>query len=156
MNKAVGKKKRIVITTATMLAIGGGAAFAYWTATGTGSNSAKAGGATDFTITSAVTGPDLSPGGPKKTVAFTVTNPGSGNQKVAGVDVKVANADGTDWTAVPGCSASDFQLSDYAFTAIDLAPGAVATGTVQLQMVNRDTDQNSCKGVTVPLHFAVR
>ena len=154
MGKVAGRKKRIIGTTVALVAIGGGAAFAYWTATGTHDTSTAAGTATNFTVTSTIAGPDLSPGGPTQTVTFTVKNPGTGVQKVSRVDVTVANSDGSDWTSDNGCKTADFAITDYSFTAKELAKNETATGTVTLQMINRDADQDGCKGAAVPLHFA--
>lgn len=154
MAKVAGRKKRIIGTTVALVAIGGGAAFAYWTATGTGSATATAGDSANFTITSTVTGEALSPGGPEKTATFTITNPGTGVQKVQSIEVTVAGSDGTPWTAVAGCSAADFLVDNLDFTPTELAAGGSVTGTVTLQMVNRDTNQDGCKNAAVPLYFS--
>ena len=154
MGKVAGRKKRIIGTTVALVAIGGGAAFAYWSATGTHDTDTTAGTATNYTVTSTISGPDLTPGGPTQTVTFTVKNPGSGVQKVSKVDVSVANTDGSDWISAKGCTTADFAITGYTFTPKELAKDATATGTVTLQMINRDADQNGCKGESVPLHFA--
>jgi hypothetical protein len=153
MSKVTGRNKRIIITTAAMLAVGGGAAFAYWTATGTGDGTAAAGTSSNFTIASSVTGNPLSPGGPTQTVTFVVTNPGSGVQKVSAVAVTVADDAGVAWDTGT-CSAADFTVGNPVFTAKEVSPGGTATGTVTLQMKDRtDVNQDGCKGATVPLHF---
>ena len=56
MGKVAGRKKRIIGTTVALVAIGGGAAFAYWSATGTHDTTTAAGTATNFTISSTITG----------------------------------------------------------------------------------------------------
>jgi hypothetical protein len=155
MSKVTGRKKRIIITTAAMLAVGGGAAFAYWTASGTGNTTTSADTSSNFTITSTVAGGALSPGGPVQTFTFTVTNPGTGVQKLSAVAATVAATDGGVWTAVSGCSAADFEVGTPTFTAGDIAAnGGTLTGTVTLQMKNLGTSQDGCKNATVPLHFA--
>ena len=155
MSKVAGREKRIVITTAALLAVGGGAAFAYWSAMGQGDGTAQTGNTTDFTITSTVTsGGPLSPGGPTQTLTFTVTNPGSGVQKLSAVNVTVADAEGTLWDSGSGCSSADFALGTPALTATEIPAGGTASGTVTLQMKDRaGINQNGCKNVTVPLHF---
>ena len=155
MSKVAGRKKRIIITTAALLALGGGAAFAYWTATGTGDTTTAAGTSSNFTIASTVSaGAALSPGGPGKTVTFTVTNPGTGVQKLSTVTAAVAGTDGGAWTPSSGCSKDDFTVGTPSFTVTEIAPGASVTGTVTLQMINRTTvNQDGCKGAVVPLHF---
>jgi len=154
MSKVTGRNKRIVITTAAMLAVGGGAAFAYWTATGTGNTTTSAGTSSNFTFTSTVAGGALSPGGPTQTVTFLVTNPGSGVQKLSAVAATVADTNGAAWTAVADCSADDFTVGTPTFTVTEIPANGTVTGTVTLQMIDRpDVNQNGCKGATVPLHF---
>ena len=155
MSKVAGRKKRIIITTAAMLALGGGAAFAYWTATGTGDTTTTAGTSSNFTITSTTAGGALSPGGPTQTFTFTVTNPGTGVQKLNAVTAAVAGANGAAWTAVGGCSAADFTVGTPSFTVTEIPANGSVTGTVTLQMKDRATvNQDGCKGAVVPLHFA--
>lgn len=156
MGKIAGRNKRIIGTTVALAAIGGGAAFAYWSATGKGDTAATAGGSADFTVTASITsGADLSPGGPQQTATFEVTNPGTGVQKLSAVDVSIANTDGSLWSLTAGCSAADFLLGEPTFTPTELeANGGKVTGTVTLQMINRaDVNQDGCKGAAVPLHF---
>lgn len=155
MSKVAGRKKRIIGTTVALAAIGGGAAFAYWTATGTGNATAAAGGSTNFTVTSSVAGAPLSPNGPAQTATFKVTNPGTGGQMLSTVAVTVAGTDGSAWTAVNGCSAADFAVGSPNFTATEIPAGGEVTGTVTLQMIDRPgVNQDGCKGAAVPLHFA--
>ena len=161
MGKVEGRKKRIIGTTVALVAIGGGAAFAYWTASGSGSKTTAAGDSKSFTITSTVAGDPLSPNGPVQTFTFTVTNPAdAGAQKVSAVTAKVANADGSAWTGVTGCSKDDFAVGTPVFTATELAAGSsatgtTATGTVTLQMIDRPgVNQDGCKNATVPLYFS--
>jgi hypothetical protein len=155
MSKVAGRKKRIIGTTAALVAIGGGAAFAYWTATGSHDTTTKAGTSTNFTISSSVAGDPLSPNGPIQTATFTVTNPGTGVQKLTNVVVTVAGTNGSAWTEVSGCSALDFAVGTPSFTATEIPANGTVTGTVSLQMVDRPgVNQDGCKGATVPLHFA--
>ena len=155
MSKVAGRQKRIIVTTAALLAVGGGAAFAYWTATGTGNTTTTAGSSANFTITSTVAGGALSPNGPTQTVTFVVTNPGTGVQKLSAVAATVADTTGAAWTAVSGCSATDFAVGTPSFTVTEIPANGTVTGTVTLQMVDRPgVNQDGCKGATVPLHFA--
>lgn len=149
-------KKRItaVAVSTAVVALGAGGAFAYWTSTGSGSGSGSTGTATNFVVaSSAATGDPLTPGGPTQTVAFTVTNPGSGSQNLSSVVVTVATSTGGVWTSGT-CSAADYTVSTPAITYGQIAPGGTATGTVTLTMNNLATNQDACKGVTVPLYFA--
>jgi hypothetical protein len=155
MGKVAGRKKRIIGTTVALVAIGGGAAFAYWSATGTHDTSTAAGTATNFTVTSEITGDPLSPNGPVKTATFTVTNPGTGVQKLSNMAVTVAGTGGAAWTPAGGCTAADFKVGTPSFTATEIKAGEYVTGTVTLQMIDRPgVNQDGCKGAAVPLHFA--
>lgn len=156
MSKVTGRKKRIIITTAAMVAIGGGAAFAYWSAVGVGTGATTAGQTVAFKVLSTpATGDALSPGGPIQTVAFTVKNENTGAQNLASVTAKVAKADGTEW-ASGTCTATDFTVTSPSITLGQLAPGATANGTVTVQMVNKASNQDDCQGVTVPLYFEAK
>jgi hypothetical protein len=158
MFKRPSRKKRIgiAVAAASVVVVGSaGAAFAYWTSTGNGTGSATNGSAANFTITSsAATGGALAPAGPTDTVAFTVTNPGSGTQHLTAVTAGVFASDGTAWTAVTGCSAADYTVGTPVITAGDISAGGTLSGTVTITMVNRAANQNACQGVSVPLYFA--
>ena len=152
------------ITKKTLIAVGAGAAvvvagsgiaLAYWSSTGTGSGSATTGTSNAFAVTTdAATGGPLSPGGPGQAVAVHVNNPNSGHQQLAAVHVAVANADGSAWTAVAGCSAADYTITDPSFGPQDLASGATFSTSAQIVMNNLATNQDGCKNVTVPLYVS--
>ena len=144
----------VLVAAVTVVGVGGGLAYAYWTAGGSGTGSATTGTSAGFTIAStAPTGGPLTPGGLTETVAFTVTNPGPGVQHLSNVAVSVATATGAAWTAVPGCSSLDYTVGTAAITYADIASGASAAGTVTITMNNLATNQDACKNVSVPLYF---
>ncbi len=156
------KRRALVVGAVASVALSA-VAFAYFTSSGNGEGTATVGTSTAFVVTtSPATGASLLPGFGTQTVAYQVNNPSSGNQNVANTRISVANNDGTEWTAVPGCSASDFSLNGAAAgTAVDdtdangdLAGGATANGSVTVQMINKPTSQDGCKNVTVPLYVA--
>jgi hypothetical protein len=153
------RKRRITAAVAALgiVAAGSSLAIAYWTSTGTGVGSATTGAATDFTVTStAPTGDPLTPGGTAQTVAFTVTNPGTGSSDLTSVETTVANADGTPWApagAGAGCTAADYAVGTPTVDYGELAGGEDVQGTVTVTMVNTAADQDACQGLTVPLYF---
>jgi hypothetical protein len=138
-------------------------AYAYFTSTGNGSGSASVGTSTTWSVTTlSATGGPLTPGGPTESITYKVKNNSSGSQSLANVAISVANADSSAWTAVSGCSKSDFSIdgagagltfNDNA-QAANLAPGATATGSITLQMVETGSNQDGCKGATVPLYLS--
>lgn len=150
------KKRKITaaVAGATVLIVGSVVAYAYWSSTGTGTGSVTAGTSTSFTVaSSAPTGGLLTPGGPTDVVAFTVTNPGTGSQNLASVVVTVAGAGGIAWTTVNGCTAADYTVGTPMITYGPIAPAGVVSGTVSIQMKNTASNQDGCKGATVPLYF---
>jgi len=155
MKKLSTRNKRIsVAAVATLIAVGGGLAYAYWSSTGTGSGSATTGTSAGFTVaSSAATGGPMTPGGPSETVAFTVTNPSTGSQLLSSVIVSVAGPTGAAWTTVPGCSYLDYTVGTPVITYGQIAAAGVASGTVTVTMNNLDSNQDACKLAVVPLYF---
>jgi hypothetical protein len=157
------KKRAVAMAVVGSLALSAGA-YAYFTSTGTGSGSATVGQSAPFTVsTAAPTGGPLTPGGPFETVAYTVTNGSSGDQLLTNITVSVANPDGSEWIAVPGCSKNDFSVNGAADGATYLdtenagntPAGAIRNNTVTIQMVNDPLrSQNACQGVSVPLYLS--
>lgn len=150
----ISKKSVAVVAAAGIVLAGATVAFAYWTSSGSGTGSANTGTNSNFTVaTTAATGLPLTPGGPTQTVAFSVTNPGTGSQNLSSVVVTVAASDGTAWSAVAGCSAADYTVGTPAFTPGQIAAGGVVNGTVTVTMKNLGSNQDGCKNATVPLYL---
>jgi hypothetical protein len=158
MSQSIFRNRRFTITaviTVLLLAAGGGTAFAFWTASGSGTGVASTGTSAAFTVTStAPTGGPLTPGGTSETIAFTVTNPGTGSQKLSSIAASVATGTGAAWTAVAGCSALDYSVGTPTITYGEIAGGATLSGTVTLTMIDRAASQDACKTASVPLYFA--
>ncbi len=151
---AKNKKIAIGVVAAVLILGGGGAALAYWTSTGTGTGSATTGKNTDFVITSsAPVGDALTPGGPSQSTDFTVANPGTGGQALTSVVVTVANADGTEWVDVAGCSAADYDVTAPTIAYVTIPGAGQVDGTVTVSMIESGKNQDACQGVTVPLYF---
>lgn len=163
MSKVSKRTKRIAITTSVMLALGGGAAIAYWSATGTAAGTtAAAGNATAFVVTStAATGGTLAPGSTaSQVIDFTVKNDSTAVMRLTDVNARVANTDGSTWTftktgsTAPACSAADFEVVlDKTGLPVDLPAAGTRAGSVTVTMKNLTTNQDNCKGVQVPLYF---
>jgi hypothetical protein len=163
--KFIKSKKGIaLLATLVVAAVAAVGAYAYFTSTGTGSGSASVGTSTTWAVTTdpaVLTNGPLTPGGPTETVAYHVKNNSTGFQKLQAVAISVANANGTDWTSVAGCSKSDFKIDAAAAgatqtdtPAVDLAPGAQYDGSITIQMVDTGSNQDGCKGATVPLYLS--
>jgi hypothetical protein len=92
------------------------------------------------------------PGAGTATMGYTVTNAGSGNQKLATTSASVnADVNGnvtSNGTAVAGCLATWFTAVNTPPAAADLAGGAQATGSVAVTMTDANANQNACESVT--------
>jgi hypothetical protein len=149
MARIKNRNKLIAITTAALLVAGGGsAAFAYWTAAGAGTGSTSTSTTQNFKVVATTTvGNLLTPGGPAQTHNFSVTNPGTGLQKLTSVVITVDPA----WTGVSTCGADDYSVSAATFTPGEIAAGASVSGSFTVAMNNLDENQDACKNVSVPL-----
>jgi predicted ribosomally synthesized peptide with SipW-like signal peptide len=170
------RKRVAALLVVALLALATVGAYAYFTSTGSGSGSVTVGTSSAWQVdTLAATGGPLTPGGGASTyeaVGYNVTNNSTGAQGLTNVNIKVAQANGSAWTAQsngakPACTASDFQLSldngtsfaapgasvdDTALAGTVAAGATTSNGTVTM----RDTgaNQDNCKGVTVPLYLS--
>jgi hypothetical protein len=174
LRKFTKKRALIAISVIAVLATAG-SALAYFTSTGSGTGSATVGSATAWTVAqSGVTSggplyPDAAIGGAHvQTNAYSVTNGGSGSQNLTSVVIKVANANGTAWSdqsdgSKPACTAADFSVNGAAVgtasTDTSLAGDFTASqsntsGSVTVEMIDNNANQDNCQGVTVPLYFS--
>lgn len=179
-------KKRIALL--VVLAIAGSAAFgawAYFTASGSGSGTATVGTSSVLTLHGATVG-TLYPG-TTVPVTFTVDNPSSGHQQLGTIylaGVKACTGAGSSWdptlnAGAGGCSnsgqeqtacetfdpgnvadanASNFYMADVTENQ-DLAgntSGVSATNGGTLKMNNLDAAQDSCKSASLYLKLATR
>jgi hypothetical protein len=145
------KRLYVALTAVAVLAIAG-AAFAYFTSTGSGTGHGTVGTAGAWTVTQDTTSGTMYPGSGTSTIGYTVTNSGTGHQNLAGTTTVVAHdALGnvlSNGTAVSGCLAADFVPVNTSPAAIDLAYGLSTTGSVAVTMTNTGLSQNACQGVT--------
>ena len=161
MRVTKSKKSKVAVgATIAVLMLGGGAAFAYFSSSGSTTGAGLTGTSTAFTVSSAAFGGSafLLPGVGAQTVVFTVSNPtGAGHQILNGVSVAVAGAAGATWTPTSpnvGCSSADYTVTvTTAPEYSDMAPGETRTGTATLLMTNRNVLQDFCKNAPVPLYF---
>lgn len=169
-------KKLVAAGLAVGIALGtAGAAFAYFTTTGAGNGNATVGTSTAWDVTTGTptfTGDTaLTPqpsscissltGCVYETIPYTVANNSSGTQNLANVAISVANNDGSPWTAVAGCSASDFSIdgaavgakANDASLAGEVAAGTSVSGSLTIAMIDNGQVQDGCKNATVPVYL---
>ena len=148
-------KKTLAVATTVVLLSGGGAAFAYWTNTGSGTGSAASGTNLPVTVnqTSTITG--LYPGQTPQTLAGDFTNPNAGPTYVTAVTATGYTIDATHVTA--GCAVSgNYTLGGTAGVNADVAAGSNKGAWTGLTIVmnNLGTNQDACKGATVTITYA--
>jgi hypothetical protein len=147
MSRIAKKKYGVLAGITAILLLIGGVAFAYWTSTGTGSDTGTTGTDTPFDISvTNTTDSTLTPGGPTDTYSYTITNNGSGDQKLeAQPTITITNdQEGS------GCDSAWYAVTPTAISLGDLAPGASATSSFDVQLTNlATTNQDACKGATV-------
>jgi hypothetical protein len=134
-----------------VLAVSATAAFAYWTANGTGSGTASTAAASQpLTITAAdFAGSALTPGGTAQAISGTVTNPNTFN--VPFVLTAAPTVDSAHATA--GCLAGWYTVSlTSPPTGVAANSHADFTGTVAMQNLPT-TNQDACKGATVTVTY---
>ena len=157
-------KRAVVMSTAALTVIGGGAAVAFWTNTSVSTGSARVANPA-ITVSSPTTlDPALAPGTKQKYV-FTVKNNGDSPAALAAIDFKVANYDGTPWAPGIGCSATDFSVgavkvvsggTETVFAAQSLPANTTLDIAVDLTMVlDPVNNQDGCKAQQPPLYVAV-
>ncbi len=152
-------KKAVVAAAAIVVAIGGaGAAYAYWTAQGSGIGGAQTGATAPFEIVSIAPVGSLAPGSAGQTVGFTVKNPSTASQLLGAVTVRMGTSNGTTftpWAPTGGCLIADYTASVTTQpTQGELAPGATALGGVATVVLrNTAVSQDACQGQAVPLYF---
>jgi len=150
-------KKTLAVATTVVLLSGGGAAFAYWTAGGTGTGTAAT--ATSATVSVNQTGAvitGLTPGGPFFDLAGTLTNSTTGPLLVASVTAAVTGVDASH----PTCAFTDYKITGTSVLANLDTSGYVPVGStatwsgLKVNLANTAANQNACKGATVTITYA--
>jgi hypothetical protein len=124
---------------------GGVAAYAYWTANGSGTGTATAGTTTDNLTISSIPVTGLTPGS-STPITVAVSNPNSYSVGVGAVSAVITTSDS-------GCLPADFTFSD---TVLNTTIAALSSTSFAQNLVFADTavSQDACKGATVTLTFS--
>jgi|tagenome__1003787_1003787.scaffolds.fasta_scaffold20077380_2 hypothetical protein len=157
MRKLNKKQKIVAVGTAAVVGVvGAGAAYAYWTTSGSGQGAATTGAETPVIIEQSGSVLGLTPGGKPQALDFTIRNPANGTQYVSAIKVTLASVSKDGVTPAVGCSVDDFVLVQP--NAINLAVPAGRTavpasgGTIAMKETGQN--QDACKGAGVNLTFA--
>jgi hypothetical protein len=166
VSKLFAARRRIAIvgTAAAMVLAGGGAAFAYFTASGSGTGSGTVGSTGTWQVTQASSTGTIYPGSGSSVITFNVKNTGTADQQYS-TATSTVNSDGSGNiqtgvgnASVSGCLAAWFSATVTADTSIDtnVAGGATVQVQVTVTMPTDSTDnQNACEGAAPNVTLAV-
>lgn len=171
-------RKNIVLVAGVLLLVGSGAAYAYWTTTGSGSATGTSanGLASPLTVSQQGSVTGLAPGGLPQDVNFTLINGAATPQYATTVVMAISGITWTSAAGAPtgttlanhpagatplGCTSADFTLTQPT-AGVDVPPAGLAftqatsgrTGG-RIAMANLGTNQDDCKGVTVALSLTI-
>jgi len=138
------RKKLAVIAAGIAVLAFAGAAFAYFTNSGSGSGQATVGSSSEIQLSSDTVG-DLYPGGADVPVTVDITNPGSGNQYVADISGVVEDNG--------ACLGSWFEVDTIHYNT-DLNPGASDSAVTAVRMNDSGTNQDACQGLTMDITWS--
>lgn len=150
-------KKKIAIVTAALV-LTGGAAFAYWTAGGSGTGSAATGTNVAITAVQTSTVAAMAPGDTAQSLNGTFLNTNSGPVYVTNVTASISSVV-KDAGAVAGtCDASDYTLAN-AVMSVNSEALANDTSTwtgATIKFNNKaGVNQDACKLATVNLSYLI-
>ena len=153
------KKSVAIMVAALAVVAGGGAAYAYWTAGGSGTGQgATAASTSNVTVVQTSTVTAMQPGDTAQTLTGKFNNPNTGPAYVGTVTASIASVV-KDAGAVAGtCDATDYTLANAAMTVNAEVPAGTAVGNwtgATIKFNNKATNQNQCKGATVNFAYTV-
>jgi hypothetical protein len=152
-------KRTVAITAATVVLLaGGGAAFAYWSAGGTGTGTATAGTSVAISAVQTTVLTPLRPGAIAQTISGNFSNTNSNPVYVSTVTASIGAVAKATGAPAGACEAADFALANAVMTVNLDVPSGTAQGAwtgASLTLVNKPANQDACKGATVTLNYVV-
>lgn len=152
------KKKKIALVMAALVLGTGGAAFAYWTAGGSGTGSATTGTTQAIAAVQTSTVTAMGPGDTAQTLSGNFTNPNTGPVYVATVTARIASVTKAAGAPAGTCDATDYTLGNETMTVgheVASGSGVDAWTGATLKFNNKATAQDACKGATVNLAYTI-
>jgi hypothetical protein len=148
MSMFKNRKRRMVALGAIGVVVAAGAAFAYFTASGSGTGSVSAGTSSAVTLHGTVA-TALYPG-TNSTVNFTVDNPSGGSQRVHQIQLGSVTTD----AGHSGCVMGDFTMPTVTVDQVfPSGNGQAVTATGTLTMAETGLNQDACQGAPLTLHL---
>lgn len=146
------RKKLAVIAGGLAVIAFAGAAFAYFTNSGSGTGSASVGSSSEIELSSPLVG-DLYPDGADVPVTVTIDNPGSGAQYVDTVSGVVETDDNGTPAPADDCLGSWFEVDDIVYQDTIAAGGSDTAGT-NVRMNDSGSNQDACQGDTLTITWS--
>jgi hypothetical protein len=148
-------RKTLAVSTAVVL-LTGGAAYAYWTAGGSGAGVATTGTSTSITVVQTSTMSDLRPGGAAQPISGDFNNSSGSPVFVTSVTASILGVD-MAVGAAGTCDESDYTLalavmSVNATVPVGSSQGAWSGATIQFNN-KPGINQDACKGAVVALGY---
>lgn len=149
---------RTLLTVVGLLAVST-AAYAFWTAGGSGSGSAATGTSVALTANQTSVLTPMYPGDTAQTLSGNFDNPNSGPVYVGTVTVSIASVTKAAAAASGTCDASDYTLATPVMSVNAEVPAGTARGAwtgATLRFNNKTTtNQDACKNATVTLSYSI-
>ena len=157
MSRLIGRRGIVLGVVASLVVAG--AAFAYWTAGGSGGGTASTAGAQSaLTANQTTTLTAMYPGDSAQTISGNFDNTNSGPIYVNTVTVSIASVTKAAGAPAGTCDATDYTLASAAMTVNNEIAAGTGKGSftgATLKFNNKATNQDACKGATVNLAYAI-
>lgn len=156
--RKLSKKGKVYAVAASiaLVAASGGAAFAYWTNTGSGSSTGATGTNAPITVVQTSVVSDLKPGGAPQVLSGNFNNGNTSPVYVASVTASISSVTQAAG-AVGACDASDFTLASPTVTVaheVASGQGVGSWGGATIAFNDKPlANQDGCKGATVNLAY---
>jgi hypothetical protein len=158
MMRKFSRKFVVVAASATLLVVGGGVAFAFWTTGGTGAGTGDTGASDDITVNQVTEVMPMAPGTAAQALSGTFDNANPGPIYVTAVTASIASVFQDGEVAV-GCDATDYTLSDPIMPVGNEVPAGDDQGAwtgASIEFANNPAvNQDACQGATVNLAYSV-
>lgn len=154
------KKKKTLLVVATVLIVAtGGAAFAYWTAGGSGTGTAATGSTSAITVVQTSTVTAMGPGDSAQTLSGNFNNPNAGPVFVGTVTASISSVTKAGGAPAGTCDDTDYTLANAVMTVGAEVPAGNAQGAwtgATIKFNNKPlVNQDACQGATVNLAYLV-
>ena len=152
------KKKAVVVAIVGVVTIGGGlAAFAYWTAGGTGTGTADTGTFVPISAVQTSVISNMYPGDSAQTLSGTFNNPNAGPVYVTSITASIASVTKAGGAPAGTCDSTDYTLANATMSiGAEVLANDTSTWTgATIKFNNKASNQDACKGATVNLAYVI-